>query len=74
MLVGSDAQNHQRVLAGLPAANDAPLDDSSYYFPSRPGVWSVFGVVEIVLCYNNAVRQKPQRIDLYRAGAGHNCV
>ena len=33
----SDAQNHQRVLAGLPAANDAPLDDSSYCSPQSPG-------------------------------------
>ena len=70
----SDVQNHQRVRTRLPAANDTPLDDSSYCSPSLPGAWSVFGVVEIVLCYNNAVRQKPQRIDLYRAGAGHNCA
>ena len=54
----SDAQNHQRVRTRLPAANDTPLDDSSYFSPSLPGVRSVFGVVEIVLCYNNAVQQK----------------
>lgn len=52
------------------AGNCLPLANSSYYSPSRPGVRSVFGVVEIVLCYNNAVRQKPQRIDLYRAAYG----
>ena len=56
------------------AGNCLPLDNSSYYFPSRPGVWSVFGVVEIVLCYNNAVRQKPQRIDLYRATDGRDSL
>ena len=49
-----------------------PLANSSYYSPSRPGVWSVFGIVEIVLCYNNAARQKPQRIDLYRAANGRD--
>ena len=70
----SDAQNHQRVRTRLPAANDTPLDDSSYCSPSLPGAWSVFGVVEIVLCYNNAVRQKPQRIDLYRAAHGRDCA
>lgn len=52
------------------AGNCFPLDYSSYYSPSLPGVWSVFRIVEIVLCYNNAVRQKPQRIDLYRAANG----
>ena len=61
-----------RVRTGLPAANDTPLDDSSYFSPSLPGAWSVFGIVEIVLCYNNAARQKPQRIDLYRAADGRD--
>ena len=54
------------------AGNCLPLDYSSYYFPSRPGVWSVFGIVEIVLCYNNAVRHNPPRIDLYRATYGRD--
>ena len=52
------------------ASNRLPLADSSYYSPSLPGVRSVFSIVEIVLFYNNAVRQKPQRIDLYRAANG----
>ena len=68
----SDVQNHQRVRTRLPAANDTPLANSSYYSPGLPGVWSVFSVVEIVLCYNNAARQKPQRIDLYRAADGRD--
>ena len=54
------------------AGNCLPLANSPYYSPSRPGVWSVFGIVEIVLFYNNAVRQKPQRIDLYRAANGRD--
>ena len=52
------------------SGNCLPPANSSYYFPRRQGVWSVFGVVEIVLCYNNAARQRPQRIDLYRAANG----
>lgn len=47
-----------RVRAGLQVANDTPLADSSYLSPSHPGVRSVFGIVEIVLCYNNAIRHK----------------
>ena len=54
------------------AGNCLPLDDSSYYSPSLLGVWSVFGIVEIVLYYNNAVQQKLQRIDLYRAAYGRD--
>ena len=54
------------------AGNCLPLDDSSYYSPGLPGVWSVFGIVEIVLYYNNAVQQKLQRIDLYRAAYGRD--
>lgn len=50
--------------------NCLPLDNSSYCSPGLPGVWSVFGIVEIVLCYNNAVLRKQQRIDLYRAAHG----